>query len=278
MALRKLIDLVVTHKELALSQLFIGAIFFAMRSCEYLQSTHKEDSRRTRILRLRNIQFKKDGKVLAHDSPHIALSNLVIITFEFQKNNQRNRTVHMFKTDDGTLCPVKAWAYTVQRIRTTVPGSTEDTKVCAYVENGQVRFIDSTYARAKIRGVVDIIGSDILGFTKEDVGLHSIRSGGAMAMFLSGVTTLIIQRIGRWDSDAFMGYIREQVESFTVGVSSKMIENEQFHHLDQSHLQTTGTVDDGMNPTYGDRGEPILIKDVARFSNEALEYPKFVPD
>ena len=51
-------------------------------------------------------------------------------------------------------------------------------------------------------------------------------------MILSGVATLIIQRIGRWGSDAFMEYIREQVESFTAGVSSKMIKNKQFCHLD----------------------------------------------
>lgn len=97
--------------------IYIGAIFFAMRSCEYLQITHKDDSRRTKILRLKNIYFKKDGKVLTHDSPDIALSNLVMIAFKFQKNNQRNKTVHMFKTNNSILCSVKVWAYTVQRVR-----------------------------------------------------------------------------------------------------------------------------------------------------------------
>ena len=37
-----------------------------------------------------------------------------------------------------------------------------------------------------------------------------------MATFLSGEATLIIQRVGRWESDAFMEYIGEQVESFTA--------------------------------------------------------------
>ena len=31
--------------------------------------------------------------------------------------------------------------------------------------------------------------------------------------------------------EAFLEYIRKQVESFTVGVSEKMLENENFHHL-----------------------------------------------
>ena len=57
------------------------------------------------------------------------------------------------------------------------------------------------------------MGKETLGFTKDDVGLHFIRWEGAMAMFLSGVSTIIIQRVGRWESDAFMEYIREQVNS-----------------------------------------------------------------
>ena len=202
--LKKMHQLSQTHKELALSHICIGAFFFAMRSCEYLTCTHNEDSKRTKILRLRNIQFKKNGISLTHDSRNIHLSDIVLITFEFQKNNNRNKTVHMFKTNDNTLCPVKAWAYTITRILNTVPQANENTKVCAYTDNGQTRYIDSTYARAKIRGIVELLGKEILGFTKEEVGLHSIRSGAAMAMFLAGVATLIIQRVGRWESDAFM--------------------------------------------------------------------------
>ena len=75
----------------------------------------------------------------------------------------------------------------------------------------------------KIKGVVELIGKQVFGFTKDDVGLHSMISGGAMAMFL--------QRINRCKSFAFLDYIREQVESFTYGVSNKMLENEQFYHL-----------------------------------------------
>ena len=264
----------ITHKEIATTHLCIGAIFFAMRSCEYLQTSHKEDSKRTKILRLRNIQFKKDGKLLTHNSPCLALSDLVMITFEYQKNNMRNKTVHMFKTKDKILCPVKAWAYTISRILTTVPQSTSDTRVCAYTDNGQVRYIDSTYTRAKLRGIVELIGKEALGFTKEDVGLHSIRSGGAMAMFLSGVATLIIQRVGRWDSDAFMEYIREQVESFTIGVSDKMIQQEEFYHLGNMVEMNGESELEGNNHTCKEgRGPNLIVPYVPRFSNQALELP-----
>ena len=260
-------QLAMSEKEKALSQLCIGAIFFAMRSCEYLQSSHKEDSKRTNILRLKNISFKKDGRLLNQDSQHISSADLILITFEFQKKNKRNKTVHMFKTNDNLLCPVKAWASTILRVRKTVPGADGNTKVCAYADHNQTQFIDSTYARAKLRGIVELTGPEILGFTKKDVGLHSIRSGGAMAMFLSGVQTLIIQRVGRWESDAFMEYIREQVESFTEGVSLRKIQNVKFYHLDRNTAKTD-TYAEECRHTSTEDGDPILIPHVAHFSNE----------
>ena len=131
MVLRKMLDMVMTPKEEALAYLCIEAIFFAMRSCEYLRSIHREDSKRTRILRLKNIVFKKKGNLLEHDSTHINSADLVIITFKFQKNDKRNKTVHMFKMVDDILCSVRACAHTINRIRITVPGASGDTKVCA---------------------------------------------------------------------------------------------------------------------------------------------------
>ena len=81
MVSRKMYDLAITHKEYALSQLCIGAIFFAMRLCEYLISTYHVDSKRTKILlTLRDIRFKKNGTLLRHDSHDLTLSDLVIIT------------------------------------------------------------------------------------------------------------------------------------------------------------------------------------------------------
>ena len=48
-------------------------------------------------------------------------------------------------------------------------------------------------------------------------------------------------RVGRWSSEAFLEYIREQVDSFTLGVSQKMLQFENFHHLNdaENNLPTT---------------------------------------
>ena len=55
-------------------------------------------------------------------------------------------------------------------------------------------------------------------------------------MFLSGVSEIIIQRVGRWESFAFLEYIHEQVENFTYGVSSKMLRNEKFYHMNEMNM------------------------------------------
>ena len=237
-----MLDLASSPWTVASTWLLIGAIFFAMRSCEYLETSSSESNKRTKILRMKNIVFKKrQGGIVPHSSSSLHEADMVVITFEFQKNDHRDVQVHMFKTNDPILNPVTAWANTVQRVW-GYPGTTEDTKVCTFAKpDGEISSIQSTQVRDWLRTIVELIGEDILGFTKDDIGLHSIRSGGAMAMFLSKTSTIIIQRIGRWSSEAFLEYIREQVESFTIDVAQNMLAFEFFFNINRNSNEIANT-------------------------------------
>ena len=174
-------ELSISPWELVLTQLLILALFFAMRSCEYLKTRYPEESRRTKILRVSNFVFKKaDGRVIHHSASLETLisADLVIITFKFQKNDWRNHSVHMFRTDDLLLCPVRASAKIVKRVL-NIPDTTSDSKICSFWSNEiKLVYINSAQALPRLRVIVEIMGEHILGFTKEDdVGLHSIRSG-----------------------------------------------------------------------------------------------------
>jgi len=231
--LRKMHEVSITPWDFAVTNVLIMALFFAMRSCEYLVTKYPEESKRTKILRLKNIVFKKDNRIIPHSSPLALLesADLVIIPFEFQKNELRNHSVHMFRTLDAILCPVKATARNVKRVR-TMPGSSDNLKLCSFLsDDGKATNINSIQVIARLRAIVILIGKEVLGFTELKIGLHSIRSGGAMAMFLSGVSTIIIQRVGRWCSDAFLEYIIDQVETFTFGVSQRMLAYEHYHTI-----------------------------------------------
>ena len=84
---------------------------------------------------------------------------------------------------------------------------------------------------AALRDAVVSIGEDALGFKKEQVGTHSIRSGSAMAMYLGEFPVYTIVLIGRWSSDAFLRYIRKQVEQFSHNISCRIIRFQLHKHI-----------------------------------------------
>jgi hypothetical protein len=240
MVLRKMMELANSERDIAVSWLLIGAIFFAMRSCEYLK-TSAEEKKRTNVVRVGNIQFKKGNRLLNNTDPNIISADIVRIRFTYQKNDKRDVCIHMFRSNDTVLCPVVAWANTVIRVL-KIPQADQNSEVCLFqTTTNQTTLLRADHIRLKLRAIVELMGKELLGFTKEDIGLHSIRSGGAMAMFLSGTSVIIIMRVGRWSSEAFLEYIRDQIENFTYGVSKRMLACEEFFNLNPE--ETTSSHD-----------------------------------
>jgi hypothetical protein len=109
------------------------------------------------------------------------------------------------------------------------PSTTPDTPVNQFLlTNGKYTHFTGPQLLKRLRLAAAAIGSDNLGFTPDQIGLHSTRSGAAMAMYLAGVPVFTIMLLGRWSSDAFLRYIRKQVKEFSSGISQKMITKEHF--------------------------------------------------
>ena len=83
----------------------------------------------------------------------------------------------------------------------------------------------------KLRSAGRLVTEENLGFSVKEIETHSIRSGAAMYLFLGGVQTFSIIMIGRWSFDAFLRYIRKQVEQLTHNSSKRMLEFEIFLQL-----------------------------------------------
>ena len=277
--LRKMMNLAISDRDKAVSWLLIGAIFFAMRSCEYLK-TAAEDKKRTKIIRIENIIFKKDNKILKHDDIHLTTADLVQIKFVFQKNDKRDVCIHMFRSGDKILCPVVAWATTVRRVR-AIPRSVDESEVCLFFDGKQSTLIRADHVRSRLRAIVELMGEETLGFLKEDIGLHSIRSGGAMAMFLSGTSVIVIMRVGRWSSEAFLEYIRDQIESFTLDVSKNMLQVEEFFNLNTQsssvpiqQQQSNNELDENESTNNRNEDGPDSVPFSIRFNDLALNSTK----
>jgi hypothetical protein len=145
-----------------------------------------------------------------------------------QKKDTKNDTVTQHRSGDKLLCPVKIWAKIVQRI-SSYPSSSPETTVNTFCfPDNSAHLFSGKELLSRIRAAATSIGRDDLGFDPDTIGLHSARSGAAMAMYLGGVPVFTIMLLGRWSSEAFLRYIRKQVQEFSAGVSQKMITNEQF--------------------------------------------------
>ena len=187
----------------------------------------KAEEGRTKILVLRNIRFIRSGKVISHNDPQLECADCVAITFEMQKTDEKNDPVHHKATGDPIMCPVRAAAELVRRIR-SYQGTTDETPISMVMMGSRAMHVTAKQVTSALRDAVKAIGEDVLNIKAEEVGTHSLRTAAAMAMFLSGLPVYMIMLMGRWSSDAFLRYIRKQVEQFSHDVSSKMIEN-MFH-------------------------------------------------
>ena len=210
-----------------IAHLINGVFFFACRSCEYSKVS---GTRKTKLITVRNIKFRIGNRLLKHRCLfHKADS--VSITFINQKNDSCYETVTQHKNSQLIQNPVLLWATTVKRIL-DIPGATVDSPVNTFFNKitNQIEYITSAQILASLRWAAGELGFDRLGYHPEEIGCHSIRSGAAMAMYLSPkrVQTYTIMLQGRWCSDAFLRYIRKQVQEFSKGVSEAMICDETY--------------------------------------------------
>jgi len=153
----------------------MGAFFFAMRSCEYVRV---QGPRKTKLLTVKNICFFKGNWLRKHSDPLLSNAECISITFEHQKRDVKNDVITQHGSGNKLLCPVKVWVAIVQRILSYPGSSSSDTvNTFCFADDGKRHLFSGTELLKKT------IGHESLGFTAKQIGLHSARSGAAMAMF-----------------------------------------------------------------------------------------------
>ena len=148
----------------------------------------------------------------------------ISITFEFQKNQE---TVTQERSTDLDLCPVWSAASIIMHI-VCMPGASTDTSINSFHDNSGKTVLISSAVVVSILGEAAATMGGVLGFSPADIRCHSICSTCAMALYLVGLGVATIMLIGRWRSYLFLRYIRKQVQQFSYGISSQMIQREHF--------------------------------------------------
>ena len=138
-----------------------------------------------------------------------------------QKNGIKNGVIHHEALPHGTkFCPVNALAKRCRHVYRN--GGTKESLLCDYWDGLQWRQVTSDNITLAVKVAVLKLNLAEQGITPNDVGSHSLRAGGAMALKLNGVSDTMIKKAGRWTSMAFLQYIHSQIGHLSVGLSLKM--------------------------------------------------------
>ena len=134
-----------------------------------------------------------------------------------------------FLQRDGSLIT------TIIRQLTTIRNNTRGPQTCisAYFphNSSNPRLLHASDITAAIRQSVTVQKLERHGLLPKLVGSHSLRAGGAMAMYLNGVDITVIKNLGQWASGYFLMYIHEQIAALSSNVSTLMSKHVPFHNV-----------------------------------------------
>ena len=160
--------------------------FFLLRASEYVKSEGTKATER-RGLRGQDVRARCKGV----DVKNFSQADEVVLIIRGSKTDKFNEgeLKNHFKTNDEDLCVVKALAAYQQHAPQRF-GPKADGYLFAW-ENGKV------ILRGEIQAVLER-AAVACGVDPQYIGSHSLRFGGATALFAAYKDTALVQRWGRW--------------------------------------------------------------------------------
>jgi hypothetical protein len=155
----------------------------------------------------------------------LAAASLLTLIMDNQKNGQRGDVIQQ-KAVNANFCPVCSTAACVSAIMAhgmplTTLISFVQTKI--HVQPPHIRH--AVRQGAKLAKLTDS------GYSHSQIGTHSLRALGAMALWLSGHGLAAIMELGYWRTQTFPTYIHAQIAKLTRGTSIKMRQPVLFHNV-----------------------------------------------
>ena len=183
------------------------AFFFLLRAGEYCKPGEVDLDR---VLRGVDVSQQNQGKWARHGT-----ATETVVHFRKQKSDQvafgMNRTQYETKLP---LCVVDA----VERVRGLMPerfdgGAQAHLPLCRWSHGAMVR-------REEVQNVLQKAGAGV-GLPPDRFKTHSLRIGGASALYHATGEIEVVKRYGRWTSGAFHGYLWDSAEQYRT-VAKKM--------------------------------------------------------
>jgi len=229
-------------KTQAIGDLSLVAFFYLLRVGEYTKPRYATvNGRRVRATRtvqftVASVGFFKDNKELSKSSPLAVLldADYAVLRITNQKNGRMGDVITHETHRNNQNGPVQALARRVFHILNN--GGTKDTLLCDFITHeGIWHSITPDHMRSSLRKAALKLKFHEKGIDPRDIGVHSLRAGGAMALKMMGVSDTIIKKQGRWTSMTFLEYIHNQLAIFAKDLSRKM--STPLPYLNVSHFQ-----------------------------------------
>lgn len=115
-------------------------------------------------------------------------------------------------------CPVDALVELVKYIRGHQ--ATKSTFLCTYKDGKEWQHVSSNQITRAIKQVAIKSGLISKRFPASQLGSHSLRAGGAIALNLNGIYKMLIKKHGRWSSETFLTCIHEQIAGLVSVISA----------------------------------------------------------
>lgn len=191
------------------SALCVG-FFFLLRASEYLDTGYVDYERGLRGCDVR-LQEKGEPCPLGR----ISFADEVVITIRGSKTDVYNRGESRNRFCSGTeLCPVKTTQGLFKHFPQRYSGGSEALDLLFRTGDGKV------VPRAAITALIEKAAKS-LGVLDGDFSTHSLRFGGASAIWAAYSDTTLVKRWGRWSSESFQTYLWDSRKN-SRGVSQKM--------------------------------------------------------
>ncbi len=240
-----LIDMAYTNKEDTFAQatadLALIAFYYLLRIGEYtIKSTaelEKKNTKQTIQFKLEDVTFfskDKSGRIrqLPRNASERELmtADSATLKLDNQKNGWKAACIHQEVNGEHMKCPVRALARRVSHLRQhKASGKTFLCKV--YAKEGK-KYVCAGDVSAGLKVAASILQYPLTrGIPINSVDTHSLRSGGANALALSGYSDTQIQKMGRWRGKTFKDYIREDLACYSAGMSTSMKRNFKFVNI-----------------------------------------------
>ncbi len=212
----------------AIGDLTMIAFYYLLRIDKYTTKGTQNNSKQTEEFKLGDIMFfRNDAQGNLRCLPRDAHADLIesadgtTMKLDNQKNGWKGVCVYQQANGDPIDCPVRALGWRYVHLRSH--GATDRTILSAYYYGGKQFDVTAEHISAALKMAARALEYPILKDIPIDrINTHSLRSGGANALALSGYSDTQIQKMGCWRGAVFKEYVRNELACFSSGMSSDM--------------------------------------------------------